>query len=134
MVQSICSTSIYAKGPWNTFNIKCHLEEFISAYINKTEFNLRELGSKFIINLFGSDRVVFKRCFGEKKKPDLFWVSVQYISEICLRCDASNNIVAFPKDFEIGHPHSIGSFWLWLLSFFIGKDRDKYKQCYDCID
>lgn len=55
MIQSVRPLPIDAKSPWHTLDIEGHLEKFVPVYVDKAEFNVRVLGSKLIVDLFGSD-------------------------------------------------------------------------------
>ena len=55
MIKSVRSVAIDAKSPWHTLDIEGHLEKLVPVYVDKAKFNVRVLGSKFIVDLFGSD-------------------------------------------------------------------------------
>ena len=55
MIKSVRSVAIDAKSPWHTLDIEGHLEKLVPVYVDKAEFNVRVLGSKLIVDLFGSD-------------------------------------------------------------------------------
>ena len=55
MIQSVRSMAIDAKRPWHTLDIEGHLEKFVPVYVDKAEFYVGVLGSKLIVDLFGSD-------------------------------------------------------------------------------
>ena len=55
MIKSVRSMAIDAKSPWHTLDIEGHLEKFVPVDVDKAEFNVRVLGSKLIVDLFGSD-------------------------------------------------------------------------------
>ena len=59
MIQSVRSMAIDAKRPWDTLDIEGHLEKFVPVYVDKAEFYVGVLGSKLIVDLFGSDWEVF---------------------------------------------------------------------------